>query len=129
MCKANSNVEAIVFINASQYPQTNRNFMGFLSKLFRGTPNPLIEILNQGATVIDVRTPSEYSSGHIKGSINIPLDQIAHKLSKIKKMKTPLVLCCASGIRSANAVHYLKGNSIQDVYNGGRWSKVNRFLN
>ncbi len=103
--------------------------MGFFSRLFGGGANPLSEILEQGATVIDVRTPAEYRGGHVSGSVNIPLDQIQHKIGKIKKMRTPLVLCCASGMRSANATQYLKNNNIDNVYNGGRWSKVDRLLN
>ncbi|TLX74719.1 rhodanese-like domain-containing protein [Labilibacter sediminis] len=103
--------------------------MGILSRLFGSKSNPLAEILSQGATIIDVRTPAEYSGGHVEGSINIPLDQVQHKMNKIKKMKSPLVLCCASGIRSASATSLLRSKSINDVYNGGRWSKVDRLLN
>ncbi|WP_066627753.1 rhodanese-like domain-containing protein [Labilibacter marinus] len=102
--------------------------MSFFSRLFGGGKNPLSEILENGATIIDVRTPGEFSMGHVDGSINIPLDQIQHKLKKIKKMPTPLVLCCASGIRSANATAILQRNSVLDVHNGGRWSKVDRLL-
>lgn len=103
--------------------------MGILSRLFGNSSNVLGDMLNNGATIIDVRTPGEYRGGHVKGSINIPLDQLQNKVNKIKKMKTPLVLCCASGIRSASATSMLKSNSITDVYNGGRWSKVNSLLN
>ncbi len=102
--------------------------MGFLSRLFGGGANPLAEILEQGATIIDVRTPGEFAGGSVPGSINIPVDQVKHKLSKIKKMRTPLVLCCASGMRSAGAVAFLKSNQIQDVHNGGRWYKVESLL-
>jgi len=103
--------------------------MGFLSKLFGGGNNQLLDVLAQGATIIDVRTPAEYMGGHVSGSINIPLDQVTHKLSKIKKMKKPIVLCCASGVRSANATYLLKNKNINDVHNGGRWSKVDKLLN
>ena len=102
--------------------------MSFLSKLFGGGNNLLTEKLQQGGTIIDVRTPGEYSMGHVPGSINIPVDQIQHKIGKIKKMKTPLVLCCASGMRSASATSMLKSNNIEDAYNGGRWSKVNKLV-
>lgn len=103
--------------------------MGFFSRLFNTKPNPIIEILAQGATVIDVRSPAEYSGGHVSGSMNIPLDQIPHKLPKIKKIKGAIVLCCASGMRSGNATSLLKSNHIDQVYNGGSWTKVNRLLN
>ncbi len=102
--------------------------INFFIKLFNKKTIKLLEVLNSDSTIIDVRTPQEYAYGHVKGSVNIPLDQIQHKLTKIKKYKTPLVLCCASGGRSANAVYYLKSKNIEDVYNGGRWTKVNRLL-
>ena len=98
--------------------------MSFLKRLFGEKNNLLSKMLQQGATIIDVRTPEEYGLGHAPGAINIPLDQIKHKLQKIKKMKSPLVLCCASGIRSANATNYLRTNKMENVHNGGRWSKV-----
>lgn len=103
--------------------------MGLFSFLFGKKNNIIQEKLQTGATVIDVRTPSEYRSGHVSGSINIPLDQLPHKVGKIKKMGTPLVLCCASGMRSASATSLLKSKSIDDVHNGGSWYKVDRLLN
>ncbi len=103
--------------------------MGLLNTLFGKRTNQLTEILKQGATIIDVRTPAEYGGGHIDGAINIPLNQLTHKLNKIKQMKSPFVLYCASGMRSATAKNILISNNINDVYNGGSISKVNRLLN
>jgi len=103
--------------------------MGLLSFLFGNKPNPIKEILEQGATIIDVRTAGEFNSGHVDGAINIPLNQIEHKVGKIKKMKSPYVLCCASGARSASATSMLKSADIKDVYNGGSWFKVHRLMN
>ncbi len=102
--------------------------IGFLNRVFNKKNIKLLEVLSSDFTLIDVRTPAEFKYGHVDGAINIPLDQLQHKLSKIKKMRTPLVLCCASGARSANATYFLKSKNIQEVYNGGRWSKVNRLL-
>ncbi len=102
--------------------------INFFIKLFNKKTIKLLEVLNSDSTIIDVRTPQEYAYGHVKGSVNIPLDQLQHKLTKIKKYNTPLVLCCASGGRSANAVYFLKSKNIDEVYNGGRWTKVNRLL-
>jgi rhodanese-related sulfurtransferase len=42
------------------------------------------ELIVQGAVIVDVRTKGEYQSGHVKGSINIPLDNLGNNLSKIK---------------------------------------------
>ncbi len=50
--------------------------------------------------IIDVRTPQEFMCGNVAGSINIPLQEMQNKLDEIKEMQTPIVLCCASGVRS-----------------------------
>ena len=76
------------------------------------------------ATVVDVREPSEFSMGCVEDSINIPLGQVPHKIEEFKTMKKPLVLCCASGIRSGQAVEFLEANGIEGVYNGGGWNEV-----
>ena len=61
-----------------------------------------------GAVLLDVRTPEEYHSGHIKGSINIPLDKITSANSKIPNKDTPIFVYCASGSRSAAAINMLQ---------------------
>lgn len=80
-------------------------------------------LISEGAKVIDVRTPSEFSSGHFKGSINIPLDVISSKLNTLDKEKT-YVLCCRSGMRSASATSILKQAGFERVYNGGGWTNL-----
>jgi len=55
-------------------------------------------LIRQGAIIVDVRTPAEYKSGHIKGSLNLPLDSLGKNLSKLKKDKF-VICCCASGMR------------------------------
>lgn len=100
--------------------------MSFLEKLFGLGPKVDYKSLvaEQGAKIIDVRTPQEFNSGNVPGSINIPLNQISHKVNKLKSIKKPLVLCCASGNRSGQAKSMLEREGIQDVYNGGGWRKL-----
>lgn len=100
--------------------------MSFLEKLFGLGPKVDYKSLvaEQGAKIIDVRTPQEFNSGNVPGSINIPLNQISHKINKLKSIKKPLVLCCASGNRSGQAKSMLEREGIQDVYNGGGWRKL-----
>jgi|SRR5665647_720270 len=81
------------------------------------------ELIGQGAIIIDVRTKGEYQSGHIKGSVNIPLENLRNNLSKIKKDKC-IVTCCASGMRSASAKSILKSNGFNEVHNGGGWMSL-----
>ncbi|CAN5314960.1 rhodanese-like domain-containing protein [soil metagenome] len=100
--------------------------MNFLKKLLGlGTDQEEVKkALDKGAKIIDVRTPSEFSGGNVKGSINIPLDQIGTNIEKIKAYKTPIVLCCASGMRSGQATTLLKQKGIE-AYNAGGWRNLN----
>ncbi len=77
-------------------------------------------------TIVDVRTPDEFMGGHVAGSVNIPLQEIPHHMDKIKSLKAPLVLCCASGGRSSQAHRFLEQQGIECV-NGGSWLDVNYF--
>lgn len=95
----------------------------FLKGLF-GKSVDVKGIIAQGATIIDVRTPNEYKSGHAKNSINISLNTIEANLGKIKKYKQPIITCCASGIRSGRAATILKSRGIE-AHNGGAWKNVN----
>lgn len=83
----------------------------------------LEEAKANGAAVIDVRTPAEFKQGHYKGSINIPLNELEGKMAQIKKMKQPLLICCASGMRSGSATSMLKRASV-DCVNAGSWTSL-----
>ncbi|HNQ27885.1 MAG TPA: rhodanese-like domain-containing protein [Aquaticitalea sp.] len=82
----------------------------------------LTEFLKNGAVMVDVRSVGEYSASHVKGSINIPLDKLSNQLGKLKKDK-PVVVFCASGMRSASAKGILQRNGFS-VINGGSWKNV-----
>jgi rhodanese-related sulfurtransferase len=98
--------------------------MGLLAMLGFGTKtNKIKEFTDKGAVIIDVRTPGEFEGGHIKGSKNIPLNTISSKINEIKKLNKPVIACCASGMRSAQATSVLKQNGI-DCVNGGGWQSL-----
>ncbi len=78
-------------------------------------------LLASGALIVDVRTPEEFKSGHVHGSINIPLDQIASKITMLKNKNVPIIAVCRSGARSGSAVGLLKSNGIE-AYNAGSWN-------
>jgi len=97
----------------------------FLKKIF-GSANAVsyAEIVKKGGIIIDVRTKGEYAGGHIKGSMNIPVDQLHVHVEKLKGQNKPIITCCASGMRSASAKRILTSSGIQEVYNGGGWSSL-----
>lgn len=75
-------------------------------------------------TIVDVRTRAEYSGGHVVGSVNIPLNELPSRFEEFKQMEQPLVLCCASGMRSAQAEDFLNRQGVESL-NGGSWLEVN----
>jgi rhodanese-related sulfurtransferase len=81
-------------------------------------------IREKSGTVVDVRTPAEFMGGNVNHSINVPLQEIQQRLNELKQLKTPLILCCASGGRSAVATQFLSSQGIECV-NGGSWLNVN----
>ena len=81
------------------------------------------ELLQNGAQIIDVRTKNEFQNGHIRDSVNIPLQDLQNNCLKIKKNK-PVITCCASGMRSASAKSILKSNGFEEVHNGGGWMSL-----
>ena len=76
-------------------------------------------------SIVDVRTPAEFMGGHVADSVNIPLNEVPQNLAEFKTMAKPIVLICASGMRSAQATQYLASQGIEQYYNGGSWLVVN----
>ncbi|MCF8238939.1 MAG: rhodanese-like domain-containing protein [Saprospiraceae bacterium] len=100
----------------------------FLKKLFGGKrQQDILDLLQQKAIILDVRTVGEFRQGHVKGSVNIPLDQLRSQLSKLKKQKRPIVACCATGRRSGIAAGWIRQLDLNSV-NGGSWQNVGRLL-
>ncbi len=98
-----------------------------LNKLFGIKPKPnMADLVKEGALIIDVRTKAEFSTGHIKGSINIPLDRIDANIAKLKNKNQVIITCCASGSRSRVAQSGFKTRGYANVYNGGSWYGLNR---
>lgn len=94
---------------------TLKNIFGFGPKV------DYQELIANGAVVLDVRSKGEFASGHVSGSINIPVDQLKSNLKKISDKKKPIITCCASGMRSASAKAILRSAGYENVHNAGSW--------
>ena len=93
----------------------------FLKSLFGFGPKiNFQEVIINGGQIIDVRSKSEYQSGHIENAINIPLDNINNNIEKLNK-NIPIITCCASGMRSESAKQISLSKGFKEVYNGGGW--------
>ncbi len=75
--------------------------------------------------LIDVRTPEEFDSGHLKNAINIPYEQISNEITKYATDKShKVVLYCKSGRRASVALKTLNGLGYNNVKNVGGYSDL-----
>ena len=82
-------------------------------------------LISNGAIMLDVRTPAEYTKGHIEGSINIALSKLRDENLPLDKDKA-YITCCSNGLRSIKAVEVLKAKGYRNVYNGGPCSDLEK---
>lgn len=80
------------------------------------------ELVAQGATLVDVRSPEEFAGGHIDGAINVPVGEIANRMGEIPKDKV-VVVYCRSGARSSRAKGALQEAGYKEVYDLGAMSR------
>jgi phage shock protein E len=74
-----------------------------------------------GAAVlyVDVRTPAEYASGHVTGSLNIPVEEMERRWQELEPYRDQqVVLYCRTGRRSALAMDVLKSKGFKLLENG-----------
>jgi rhodanese-related sulfurtransferase len=81
------------------------------------------ELVARGATLVDVRTESEFASGHLPGAINVPLHGLPERGAPLAGARKPIVVYCASGMRSAAAKRVLRRAGATEVYDLGGMSR------
>ena len=104
--------------------------MGFFRELFGLDKREarLVEAIQKGPYIIDVRTPMEYKEGHIQQAVNIPLEQISNNAGKIKKIGKPVITTSQTGTKSRRAKNRLVRKGVEDVYNGGGWIHLREMI-
>jgi phage shock protein E len=80
-------------------------------------------LLEEGAQVVDVRSPAEFFTGHAPGSVNVPLQDIEQGAKALDPDKW-VIVCCASGTRSAMAGRRLRSLGFSRVLNAGSWRNL-----
>jgi phage shock protein E len=91
----------------------------------RASPEIVRAKLEAGARVVDVRTPEEFRSGAHPGAVNIPLHELAARIHELPRDR-PVVVYCASGMRSGAAARLLRKAGLTDVVNGGGLAQMPR---
>jgi phage shock protein E len=89
------------------------------------TPADKNPAFNPDNVLIDVRSPEEFGSGHIKNAINIPVDKIAAEIKNtVPDKEKTIVVYCRSGRRSAIAEQTLKDLGYKNVINAGKYEDL-----
>ncbi len=81
-------------------------------------------LVKQGAVIVDVRSEGEFASGHVKGAINIPLDELSANIKNIGDKDQNIIVCCLSGGRAGMAKNILQHSGYNNVHNAGGWQSL-----
>lgn len=79
-------------------------------------------LMDQGALVVDVRTPGEWAEGHAEASLLLPLNELPDRIGELS-MNQALLMVCRSGARSEHATLFLKSMGYERVFNLGPWQR------
>lgn len=80
-------------------------------------------VKEEGARLLDVRSPGEFASGHLDGARNVPVQELAGRIGEVGAKDVPVVVYCASGMRSATAAKMLREAGFTKVANLGAMSR------
>lgn len=83
------------------------------------SPGEATQLINrEDAHIVDVREADEFAGGHLPEAINIPVGKLAERIGELEKFKDkPVILCCASGMRSNKACGELRKQGFAKLYN------------
>lgn len=96
-----------------------------INKLLQVSAQKARELIDQGAVIVDVRTPQEFAGGSVKNAINLPLDNIAELARKnIPEKEKPILVFCLSGTRSSMARSILRRSGYKNVFNLGSFLRA-----
>jgi phage shock protein E len=100
-----------------------------LKRLGQIAPAQVRALLQQGAVVIDVRSPGEFARGHLRGAVNIPASELAERIGrKVPDKSHPVLLHCLSGARSGMGARALRSLGYANVHNLGSLGRARRLV-
>jgi rhodanese-related sulfurtransferase len=83
------------------------------------SPAEATQLINrEDAHIVDVREADEYAGGHLPDAKNIPVAKLADRIGELEKFKDkPIIICCATGMRSNKACAELKKQGFEKLHN------------
>jgi rhodanese-related sulfurtransferase len=82
------------------------------------SPQDAVRLMNQGATVIDVRAADAFAAGHVRGARHLPMEKLGDAGEMLKRFKEkPLIVYCDRGISAAAAIRQLAGQGFTKAFN------------
>lgn len=102
-------------------------YVAYKTYVFVKLSDGLDKKIEKGAIILNVRTVAEYATGHIQGSLNIPLGEIRERYIELDPAKT-YITTCSHGLRSVKVENLLKERGFKNVYNGGAWSDLEKIV-
>lgn len=100
-----------------------------LKRLGQITPAQAKALLQQGAVVIDVRSPAEFARDHLRRAVNIPVGELAERIGREAPDKSrPVLLHCLSGARSGMGARALRNLGYTNVHNLGSLGRARRLV-
>lgn len=102
-------------------------YLGYRTYRIMTLAHNLDKLLNKNTVILDVRTAAEYKTGHIEGSVNIPLSRL-HQGDIPLRNKAVIITCCSHGLRSVKAMRVLKSRGFTNVHNGGAWNDLQKTI-
>jgi len=80
-------------------------------------PPDAVRLINNDATVIDLRSSEAFSRGHIVNSRNVPMDELDARMNKLEALKSkPVIAVCEAGVTSTKAVDALRKSGFESAY-------------
>ena len=82
------------------------------------SPQDAVRLMNQGATLLDLRSAEAYTAGHIRGARNLPSERLADGLDALKRLKDKTVIVyCERGVSAAGAMRQMQQQGFNQVVN------------
>lgn len=100
-----------------------------LKRLGQISPAQAQTLLQDGAVVIDVRSPGEFARGHLRGAVNIPVSDLPERIGRmVPDTSRPVLLHCLSGARSGMGARTLRSLGYANVHNLGSLGRARRLV-